>query len=158
MTLQTKKGNSAFLSEEGKDWFSTMVHVLRTDKEMMESGIAPKETTEMYEAFIANDELKINSGMKEVVARSFTRMALVDYVKELKRREIKPIRLGFDYSDSSLLVWAEIADDDEATEDALIMTEAKVNAKYSQYKYYVSTTIVEQRDRLDLPPHYTEAK
>ena len=59
-----------------------------------------------------------------------------------------------DLSDASVLVWAEIADDDELMEDQLRLAQAKINAQYSQYGFYLSSTIVEESDCMPIPSHY----
>ena len=68
-------------------------------------------------------------------------------MKEIKDRDIKPIKLAFDYSDSKVLVWAEI--DNESFEDQLILSQAKINAKFSSEGFCISTTIVEKERWLD---------
>ena len=49
------------------------------------------------------------------------------------------------------MVWAEITDDDEDTENALLLTEAKVNAAYPNKGIHVSTFIVEERYGYPVP-------
>ena len=57
-------------------------------------------------------------------------------------------------SDSKILVWAVVDDNDEKTEDALIIAEAKVNGKYYEKGFYLNSTIIEKSDNLSVPPHY----
>ena len=57
-----------------------------------------------------------------------------------------------------VLVWAEINDDDEQMEDKLILSEAKINAKYHLYGFDMESTIVETSDKLPVPNHYRSLK
>ena len=57
-------------------------------------------------------------------------------------------------SNSKLLVWSEIEDNDEDMEDALLIAEAKVNGKYQKDGFYINSTIVEKSDNLSIPNHY----
>lgn len=84
----------------------------------------------------------------------FLGQLIIDYVNELKERQVEPRQLAMDMSDASVLVWAEINDDDEPTEDQLRLAQAKINARYNQYGFYLTSTIVEQSDCLPIPSHY----
>jgi hypothetical protein len=65
-----------------------------------------------------------------------------------------PKKLGLELSNSKVLVWAEIYDNDDETEKALILAQAKVNARYSKFGFAISSTIVEECDQLAVPNHY----
>lgn len=65
-----------------------------------------------------------------------------------------PLKLALGLSESKILVWSEIKDDDEETEDALLLIEAKINGKYRPFGFYVNSTIIEESDRISIPPHY----
>jgi len=61
---------------------------------------------------------------------------LVDsYFMELGERKARPNRVALELSNSKVLVWAEIENDDEFTEDALILSAAKVNYAFSTFGY-----------------------
>ena len=84
----------------------------------------------------------------------FVKGMVNEFVCELINRKRFPSKLAMELSDYKVLVWAEIKDDDEETEDALIMSEAKVNAGCFKYGFHISTTIVEEGDKLIIPAHY----
>jgi len=78
------------------------------------------------------------------------------YFLELMERKGVPNRLALDISDSKILVWAEIENDDDSVECALILSAAKANANFSKYGVHISSTIVEKRDNLIIPKQYKE--
>jgi hypothetical protein len=84
--------------------------------------------------------------------RHFVSKIIVDYVRLLGTKI--PRKIAFDFNDSSVLVWAEIANDDEAQEREIILAEAKINAKYHDAGFTVDTTVVEERDGLSVPNHF----
>ena len=86
----------------------------------------------------------------------FIKNVIVEYLQEISKK--LPIRLAFDLDDSEVLVWAEINDDDEEMENFLLLAEAKVNANYHKYGYDLTSTIVEVRDGLSIPNHYSVFK
>jgi hypothetical protein len=86
----------------------------------------------------------------------FVQNLVHSYFLELMERKGVPNRLALDISDSKILVWAEIGDDDESTERALILSAAKANADFSEYGVHISSTIVEERDKLVIPRQYKE--
>ena len=45
-------------------------------------------------------------------------------------------------------------DDDTENEERLFKAEAVVNAKYYQYGFHLSLTIVEKSDEISVPPHF----
>jgi len=73
-------------------------------------------------------------------------------------KNVFPQKLAFDFSDAKILVWAQIKTEDVSTEDALILSEAEANSKYSDNGFYISSTIVEECDNLPIPSHYHEVK
>jgi hypothetical protein len=76
-----------------------------------------------------------------------------DYLQEVEGLPL--LTLATCQSDKSLMIWAVIADGDEATERALILAEAQVNAKHIGTGLTISTMLIERSDRLDVPPQYT---
>jgi len=65
-----------------------------------------------------------------------------------------PVKLAFDMDDSEVLIWAEIEDDNEEKENQLLLAEADINAKFHEFGYDLTSTIVECRDNLQIPNHY----
>jgi len=71
---------------------------------------------------------------------------LSNYFAGIKTRNIELKSLSFQLSDSKILVWSVVKDDDEATMNQLFLLEAEINAKYSNFGFHVSTTILEESD------------
>lgn len=138
-------------------WFSKLISDIRVDKEMMESDIAPLDTKQFYTDAILNPEA-MHSYARVHSTQYFIFKIVEDYFKELQSFKATPKKLAFSFSEAKILVWAEISDDDEPTERALILSEAKANSKYSNNGFYVSSTIVEESDGFKVPPHYQEIK
>lgn len=105
----------------------------------------------MYEKLtaISREIAPLNS---EKARKYFIRRILLDYFAEFTKKP--SLKLALDLNQSGVLVWAEIENDDDATEDFLLMAEATVNAKYHSFGYDLTSTIVEQRDHLKVPNHY----
>lgn len=108
----------------------------------------------MKQEFEMTTEEKAMSDIRESSSKFFIQSILKDYLQELKAHRRKPLKLAMALSDSKILVWAVINDNDEQTEDALLISEAKVNGKYYERGFYLNSTIVEKSDCLKTPPHY----
>lgn len=135
-------------------WFDEMVANLRYDQALIENDIIEDDKRKVYNALISGD-LDFTHGYARNASSAYFIAKMVNaYLKELVKSGSKPTKLALELSDSKILVWAEIANDDEVMEDALILTEAKTNARFSQYGFYISSTIVEACDSLSVPEHY----
>jgi len=85
----------------------------------------------------------------------FIKKMLYSFITFLKESDVKFSKMALDLSDSKILAWLELFDDDEKSEDNLIISEAKVNAEFEKYGFKISTTYVEESDKLNIPPHYS---
>ena len=79
---------------------------------------------------------------------------IVDFLVEMKENSISPLALAFNLSNTKISVWAIIEDNDEETEDKIILSEAKVNAKHRNEGFYLDTMILEKSDNYPIPSHY----
>ena len=93
---------------------------------------------------------------KKTSSAFFIKNLIDSYFIELGERRARPNRVALELSNSKVLVWAEIENDDELTEDALILSAAKVNYAFSTFGFHISFTIVEVDDKLNVPKHYKE--
>jgi hypothetical protein len=93
---------------------------------------------------------------KKTSSAFFIKNLIDSYFIELGERRARPNRVALELSNSKVLVWAEIENDDELTEDALILSAAKVNYAFSTFGFHISSTIVEVGDKLNVPKHYKE--
>lgn len=102
-----------------------------------------------------------NRWFNEIVSKKassafFIKNLIDSYFIELGERKARPNRVALELSNSKVLVWAEIENDDELTEDALILSAAKVNYAFSTFGFHISSTIVEVDDKMNVPKHYKE--
>jgi len=145
-------------SIESKNWFNEFIGQLRTDEQMLELGAINPDKEKFYQNIFSGDIEAILLDNREKISMAIIERMIREYLTVLTDRKAFPDKLAFELSNYKVLVWAEIDMDDEKTERELIIAEAKINAKYSKYGLYISTTIVENQDSLEVPPHYQELK
>lgn len=132
----------------------TVVDGIKIDHLMITENVAPPETKEFYEGLQSGDAIRTLGSVRKMSSEVFIKSIVKDYITELGSFQRKPLKLALALSDSKLLVWSEIKDNDEKTEDALLLAEAKVNAKYHKSGFYLNSTVIEKSDNLKIPPHY----
>jgi hypothetical protein len=135
-------------------WFDNMIATLRADQIELESGIANKEKQELYRPLLSGDAFKMAENVRTESSKFFISEIVRDYFNELKIRKANPVSLALQLSESKILVWAIVHDDDEACEDQLFLAEAAVNSRFHQHGFYVSTTLVEESDSCKVPNHF----
>ena len=134
-------------------WFDDLVSTLRAHELELETDTASKPVRELYDRLIFGNASETFYATKATSAQYFVSRIILDYAK-IALDLIGVNRLAFDHNDSEVLVWAEIPDDRDDLEKALIMAEAKINAKYHEFGFDMNTTIVEESDSLSTPNHY----
>ena len=140
--------------QEIDSWFVSFIDIMKADHFMMETNSAPTKTRELYTALIKNDTPQLAQQLRNMSSQHYIGNIVVDYMNELKSNNKTPLKLAFGISDSKILVWSEIEDNDEAMEDALLICEAKINGKYSEQGFYINSTIIERSDNIPVPAHY----
>lgn len=135
-------------------WFEHIIDDIRADHLMYTSGAVTKEKKEFYDGLILGKNEALFTDIRQSSSKYFISSIVKDYLQELKNHNSSPLHLAMALSDSKILVWAVIRDNDELTEDALLISEAKVNGKYYEKGFYLNSTIVEESDKLSTPPHY----
>ncbi len=135
-------------------WFEKFIDDLKTDHLLVSGGVAPKEKKKFYDDLIFGDQAAVFSQVREGSTMYFISQIIRDYIKELNTQKKKPLKLALGLSDSKILVWSVINDNDDATEDALLIAEAKVNGKYHKHGFYLNSTILEKSDNVETPSHY----
>lgn len=146
--------NIKAINETYKAWFEDLIDNLNVDHMLLERGVASEDTKKMYDQLIFGKESEIYATGRMQTSMYFIKGLLKEYFESLSQSESKPVKLGLELSDAKILVWAEVNDDDEIAEGALILSEAKANAKYSDYGFHITSTIVEKSDGLQIPSHY----
>lgn len=135
-------------------WFGDIIDHIKVDHFLISNNAATKETKNFYDDLIHGDGSNLIINMRRDSTRFFITKIVNDYINELKSSGKFPVKLAMGLSDSKLLVWSEINDNDEETENALLIAEAKVNGKYYGDGFYINSTIIETSDNLPIPPHY----
>lgn len=133
-------------------WFDELIAAIRTHQLQLETNTATDDIKSAYHTLMNGSSEDLAMLNKISANRHFIKGMILKYIALLQ--SVNPLKLAFDMDDSEVLVWAEIKDDDEQTEDLLLMAEAEVNAIYHQFGYDLTSTIVEQRDNLPIPNHY----
>lgn len=156
--MQTKYRNNIHTQDnsESHNWFEEMISSLRIDQLLMQTDTIGRDKSEMYKAMIEGNYDQIHDSARNLSSQYFIERLLSTYVKELHSRNVNLIRLALELMNSEVLVWAEIKDDDDETEKALILSAAKANSEFYKYGFHISSTIIEQSDNLDIPAQYIE--
>jgi len=136
------------------DVIDTIMHHLDLDKTYFKIGIANEDQRKLYESFLPGNELQLLHGMRKQASAHLVFKALQGYFNQLSIRHAKPSDLFIHNNDSRIVIWAIIKDNDEATENALIMAEAHVNTDFSQYGLCLSSIINEESDKIAIAPHF----
>lgn len=157
--IEEKKTTQGDIQTEAYNrWFDNLVDELRVDQLMIKADVLESHEKSMYDAMISDNQEYIHDYARKASSMFFFKSLVSSYIAELTDRKAQPIKLALDLSNSKLLVWAVINDDDETTENALILAAAKVNSDYGKYGFHISSTIVENSDNLPLPKHYRAIK
>jgi hypothetical protein len=136
-------------------WFDEFIATIKTDQLLLDTDIANKEIRDVYGMLMRGNQDELALSNKISSHKYFVQNLILDYLK-LTILEQLDVRLAFDFDNAEILVWANINDNDTATENRLLMIEAEVNAKYHNKGYDLTTTIVENRDKLAIPSHYIQ--
>ena len=152
------KSSSELSNETMSKWFDDFISHISVDKMMMETDTAPSETKQFYIDAIMEDYHSISKSVRDQSTKYFIIKLVEYYFEQLKSFEIFPQKLAFDFSDAKILVWAQIENENDKSENALILSEARANRNYSETGFYISSTIVEECDNLEIPSHYNELK
>lgn len=158
MVQENEKILSNVSAQNMDDWFDELIAHITTDKLLLETDTASTDKVKFYKTMMSGNEADVFGLTRSTTTMYFLKNLLVDYVQVLNKSKANPLHLALDLSDSKILVWAEIRDDDVVSEDNLILTEAELNAKYAKYGFYISSTIVETSDGAVIPPHYKKIK
>jgi hypothetical protein len=144
------------LNDQIRAVFGSAMHDLKVDFENLENDRASQETLEKYQRLASDNADIVQAEYRKPSTLHFITALTVEYIKSLIARKRLPEKLAFDLSqtNSKVLVWAVVKDDDEETMNAMILAEAAANAKYFDYGFSISSTIVEESDNLSVPPHY----
>lgn len=155
---KTAENTASQQSNKQDQWFESMINTIKVDQLQLQTNTATEEKTRVYTNIIEGKHSENYLDMRNMSSQFFIEELVKEYISELSERKVSTNQLAFDLSDAKVLVWAEINDFDEESEDGLILAEAKTNSRFSNYGFHISSTIVEQGDNLSVPPHYSSIK
>lgn len=151
---QTSSNKSDLNDDELDHWFESFIDDIKTDHLLISSGVANEDKKNLYKAIMNNDSLVLAKTSRDLSTMVFIKSLVQEYIKELLELKNLPLKLALGLSDSKILVWAEIEDNNEEMEEALLIAEAKVNGKFYNDGFYINSTIIESCDNLNIPSHY----
>jgi hypothetical protein len=157
MTTTTTKSPD-FTTSQLENFFGELIHDFKVDKMQLETGVATKEKSEFYKSAITGDTDSILKKLREEANKNFIFKIISSFVTELKTRKAIPPKLAFSLTPATIMVWAEINDDDEEMENAILLSEAKINSEAKEFDFSIDTMVVEKSDCLKVPSHYTTLK
>lgn len=144
-------------NKEIDEWFDQFIASLRVDQLELQTDTAGHNKKEVYHHLIEGNGIQLISDFVVKSTQLFVFDMVNDFIKEIMSRSVKWTKLAFDLSDKKVLVWAEVEDDDESSEDGIILAQAKTNYHFQGHGFSISTTIVEEGDHASVPSHYVEA-
>jgi len=148
------KNKTDHISDKSSKWFDELIATINTHRLMLETDVANNEHKNFYNLLITGSEIEISAMGHELTRISILKNMLIDYLQEISNKKIKPEKIAFNHTNSGLLVWAVIADNDEKSENDLLLSAAKINSKYSKYGFSINSTILEKSDNYPIPKHY----
>lgn len=138
------------------EWFSSIIdkiaEVIRCHELQLETNTAPDEVKRFYQAIKDNDVEELFHQNKLNAQKYFVKNIILEFAFEIK--DLNIMKWAIDFNDSKIFTWIVIKDDDEEIETSLLLSEAKINAKYHKYGFDIVSTIVEESDNLPIPNHY----
>jgi hypothetical protein len=150
----TTKENISSTSNQSDAWFGEMIFSLKTDKLMYDTDTMHPAKKDIFTSMMENNFLPLAKETRKTTSQYFISKMLFTYMSTLKENIENVLNIGFELCDTKIMVWAEIKEDDEATEDALLIAEAKVNAEYNSDGFRLLSTIVEDCDNLQVPENF----
>lgn len=137
-------------------WFDELIATLRLHEVQLDTGTMPEAIKNLYTVLMSGNMDEMFRLNKVAAQEFFVKNIIIEYLRLLG--ENLPKKLAFDFNDSEVLVWAEIADNDHAMDKLLTQAEAKINAKFHPYGFDMESMIVESGDKLSVPNHYKTFK
>ena len=135
-------------------WFDEFIGNLRAHEVMIQTGTAPKNMEDFYKTMITGSDNQIQAISREISSRHFLTLIITEFLSEIQSVKDKILNIAINLSNTKVSVWAVTNDDDEESAKKIILAEAKVNAKYYKYGFYIDSMIMEKSDNYPVPNHY----
>lgn len=153
--MATKTKGKGLSQEVISSWFENLIQNIRIDQLEIEAGIAHPQKSKFYEDAITGRTDELLKSIRRETTQHLINALVNNFMFEITQRNALPQKLAFSLSPATILIWAEIVDNDEKTEDEILLAESKVNAVARNYNFSLDTMIVEASDNVPVPPHYT---
>jgi hypothetical protein len=138
----------------GNPWFDEFIGELRSHEIQLETNTAPQGMVELYQTLFAGDAFSIIQLTRESSTIFYVKHIVIEFLKGISENKADILSLSLNYSDSNVRMWCVIRDNDVENENILFRNEAKINAKYYQYGFHLSLTIVEESDKIPVPVNF----
>lgn len=151
MVVNSKtEGNSTKIDT----WFNDFIEKLEATQFLLKQDMVTPETKEFWNAVMDDNVDEVLRYSDLHVKMHFIKKMTLELLMLLYKEKLPINKIALDVEKSKVLTWVELKNDDEPTEDRFIMLEAEINSRYAKDGYYISSTIVEERDNLRVPSHY----
>lgn len=139
-----------------ENWFQEIIHSIKVDELMYRTDTMEKEKRRMFNNMMDNNFEQVARDTRKLASKLIIPSMLDEYFKLISHKFNSLKKLAFEMSDSKILVWVEITQNDEDTEDTLILAEAKINGDFLKDGFRLLTTIVEDCDNLEVPQPFVK--
>lgn len=136
------------------NWFDGFIGELRSHELRLETNTAPKELVDFYSKIFIGDSFAVTQTTREMTTIFYVKNIVLEFLKGLNEKGSNVKSLSLSYSDSNVRMWCIINDNDIESENTLFHNEAIINAKYYQYGFHLSLTIVEESDNIPVPANF----
>lgn len=98
--------------------------------------------------------------MLNSVRNNFAKKIISEFFHVLldQRKSEMPNKVAFHHKGKQIIGWFEIPNGDEQMEDNIFIAEAFVNSKFSNSGFIISSIVVEEEHRFDIPEYYQRLK
>jgi hypothetical protein len=151
---EEKTYNTDQTSSNSSDWFQQFIHSIKVDELTYNTDTMEKNKRTMFDSMIANNHVQVARQARVMGSQIIIPTMLNEYFQTINSIFHQLKKLAFELSNSKILVWAEISENDESTEDILLLAEAKINGNFSNEGFRLLTTIVEDCDKIEVPKPY----
>lgn len=145
-------------SSKTEAWFDDIISNLRKDELLLKTNTAGEDKSAIYDAMIFGEPINLMELSQNLSSQFFIKRIVSEFFIELNKQDANYLKIALSHTNSKVLVWAVINDEDEASEDKILLAEAKTNSKYHTFGFHVTTTIIEESDKIPVPVHYQTIK
>lgn len=121
----------------------------------IQSGIAPIQKQQIWENLFKGNFLPLIKSTQNQNNEMLGIQITISFLKKLTlEHKAVPLKLALSQKNNKIYVWAEIADNDEKTMDAILASIIDANYENMDGGITLSPMIVEQKEAIPVPPQY----